>query len=249
MKKCSLLCLIGLLSANCFSQIPGILPCSGSIAQTSVSDTPNWASFNNPAILGYAEKPEAGLQFENHYLIQQLSTKTVQFELPTRLVNTGLSFSHFGYSLYHEMILGAAFARNFSDKFALGVQFNYYMAYFAASDSYRGALLPQLGLSVKLSPVLSLGFNVFNPFQTNIETEYVSKRLASVFSFGTEYFFSNEFVWRTQIDKEVSSNYRFAIGFDYQILQQFKVKLGAYGSDYLVSCLGFGFKTGFSGLI
>ena len=244
MRKFTLLCLMCSLSAHSFSQISDILASSISIAQTSVSDTHNWTAFNNPAILGYADKPEAGLQFENRYFISQLSTKTVQFELPSKFVNTGLSFSHFGYSLYHEMIIGAGFARSFSDKFSLGVQFNYYMAYFNASNSYRGALLPQVGLSVKLSPSFNIGFNMFNPFQTNIETEYVTKRLASVFSLGSEYLFSPELVWRAQIDKEVSSNYRFATGFEYQMLQQFTVKLGAYCSDYLVSCLGFGFKTG-----
>ena len=79
MKKFSLLCLIGLLSANCFSQIPGILPGSGSIAQTSVSDTQNQAAFNNPAILGYAEKPEAGLQFENHISFRNSQPKPFRF--------------------------------------------------------------------------------------------------------------------------------------------------------------------------
>jgi len=244
MKKPTILFLIITLSRLCFSQISNILPASSAIAETSVSDSRNWMVFNNPAMLGYVEKPEIGIQYENKYLIPELSTKSVHFGLPTNLLNAGLSFSHFGYSLYHEMILGLGFARNFSDKFAMGVQFNYYTAYFTASNSYRGALLPQIGLSVKFSPIFNVGFNTFNPFQTNIQTEFVTKRLPSVFSLGSEYFFSPELVWRTQIDKELSSNYRFATGFEYQMLQNFKVKLGAYGSDYLVSCLGLGFKTG-----
>ena len=164
--------------------------------------------------------------------------------MPTNLVNTGLSFSHFGYSLYHEMMFGVGFARNFSDKFAMGVQFNYYTAYYSASNSYRGALLPQVGLSVKLSPNFSLGFNAFNPFQTNIQTDFIIKRLPSVFCLGSEYYFSPEFAWRTQIDKEVSSNYRFATGFEYLMLQNFTIKLGAYNSEFLVPCMGFGFNAG-----
>jgi hypothetical protein len=244
MKKPVLVFLIILLSRYSFSQISNIIPSSNAIAQTSVSDSQDWTAFNNPAMLGYVAKPELGIQFENRYLVPELSTKSFQFGLPTKSMNVGLSFSHFGYSLYHEMIVGLGFARNFSDKFAMGVQFNYYTAFFNASNSYRGALLPQVGLSVKLSPSFNLGFNTFNPFQTNIQTEYVTKRLPSIFSLGTEYFFSPELAWRTQIDKEVSSNYRFATGFEYQMLQQFNVKLGAYASDYLIPCLGIGFKTG-----
>lgn len=244
MKKITSLLTILMLCQFIDAQISNNIPTSTSIANTATADTHNWSSFNNPATLGYVQHRELALQFENRYFIHQLSTKSVQVGLPSNLVNVGLSFSHFGYSLYHETVLGLGFARNFSNKFAMGVQFNYYSAYFAASNSYRGALIPQLGLSVKLSPNFSLGFNAFNPAQTNIQTDFTIKRLPSVYSFGTEYFFSPELAWRAQIDKEVSSNYRLASGFEYRMLQSLSVKLGAYGSDYLVPCMGLGFNAG-----
>lgn len=226
------------------SQISSVIPSSSSIASTTVADTYNWTAFNNPAMLGYIDKAEFAVLYENRYLLSELSTKSIQFGLPSTLLNTGVSFSYFGYSLYHEMLLGICFSRNFSDKFSMGVQFNYYTAYFSASNSYRGAFLPQIGLSVKITPEFSLGFSTFNPFQTNIHTEFVTKRIPSLFCLGTEYFFSKNLIWRTQVDKEVSSNYRVAMGFEYQMLQYFAFKLGAYGSEYLVPCLGVGFKTG-----
>ena len=226
------------------SQIATIIPSSVSIAQTSVADTRNWSAFNNPAMLGYLEKSELDLEFENRYLLSELSTKSIQLALPSNLMNVGMSFSYFGYSLYHEMLLGLGFARNFSDKFAMGVQFNYYTAFYSATNSYNGALLPQIGLSVKLTSNFSLGFNTFNPFQTNITTQYSMKRIPSIFSAGTELLLSEDFVWRSQIDKEISSNYSFKTGFEYQMLQNISIKLGAYGSDYLVPCLGFGFRSG-----
>lgn len=226
------------------SQLSSIIPSSPAIASTTVADTHYWSGFNNPAMLGYIDKPEFAMQFENRYILSELSTKSIQFGMPSTLINTGISFSHFGYSLYHEMLLGVSFARNFSDKFSMGVQFNYYTIYFSASDSYRGALLPQLGLSVKLTPDFSLGFSTFNPFQTNITTEFVTKKIPSLFSLGTEYYFSKYLVWRTQADKELSSNYRVAMGFEYQMLPSFAFKLGAYGSDYLIPCLGVGIQTG-----
>lgn len=226
------------------AQITSILPQSVSIAQTSVADTHNWATFNNPAMLGYIQKPEIDIQFENRFFLSELSTKSVQLGFSSSIVNAGLSFSHFGYSLYHEMLLGLSFARNFSDKFSMGMQFVYYTAFFTASNSYRGALFPQVGISTRLTPTFTIGFNTFNPFQTNIQTEYTIKRLPSIFSLGTAYYFSSDLVWRTQIDKEVSSNYRFATGFEYQMLQNLNIKLGAYGSDFLVPCLGVGFNAG-----
>ncbi len=229
---------------NLSSQITNIIPTSTSIAQTSVADSRNWSAFNNPAMLGNLQRTEVVIQLDNRYLVKELNTKSLQLAFANHIVNTGLSFSHFGYSLYHEMIYGLSFARNFSNVFSMGVQFNYYSSYFISSNSYRGALLPQIGLSVKLNPEFSIGFQSFNPFQTNIQTEYTIKRISSIFSLGSEYFFSPEFSWRTQMDKEISSNYRFATAFDYQMVEQMKIKLGIYGSDYLVPCLGVGFKNG-----
>jgi hypothetical protein len=244
MKKTISLLILLTIHQIIFSQISNILPSTSSIAQTSVADTKSWSAFNNPAMLGYLENSEIGMQYENRYLISELSTKSVQAVFSNKLLNGGLSFSHFGYSLYNEMIVGLAFARNFSDKFAMGLQFNYYTAFFNALNSYRGAFLPQLGLSVKLTPEFSLGFQSFNPFQTNIQTDFAVKRLPSIFSLGTEYFFSNDLVLRTQIDKEVSSNYRLATGFEYQMMKMIYIKLGAYDSDYLIPCLGCGFGSG-----
>ena len=226
------------------AQISPIIPSSSSIAITSVADTHSWTSFNNPAMLGYLDESELGIQFENKFLISELSTKSIQFGYSNKLMNTSISFSHFGYSLYHEMLLGVGFARNFSNKFALGVQFNYDTAFFSAYNNYRGTLLPQVGFSAQLSPTFTIGFSTFNPFQSNIKTEFTLKRIPSIFSLGTEYYFIPEFAWRTQIDKELSSNYRFATGFEYSMLKNMSIKLGAYAYDYLIPCLGFGFNIG-----
>jgi hypothetical protein len=244
MKK--LVCLLTIILYGQFvtSQISAIVPSSASIAQTSVADTHGWTAFHNPAMLGYVEQTEFGIQVDNRFVMSELTTKSVQMVFATNLVNAGFSFSHFGYSLYHEMLVGLGFARNFSDRFAMGVQFNYYTAYFSATNTYRGALLAQVGISARLSSNFNLGFNSFNPFQTNIKTEYVIKRIPSIYSLGSAYSFSPDLVWRTQIDKEVSSNYRVATGFEYRMLQRVVLKLGAYASGYLVPCLGLGFYTG-----
>ena len=244
MKKIVSLLVIYLFVSAVSAQISTITPSASSIAQTSVADQNNWSAFTNPAILGYLEQAEFSFQFENRYLLNELSTKSVVVGFPSKLLCTGISFSYFGYSQYHEIIGGIGFARNFSNKFALGVQANYFTTYFSASNSYRGTFFPQVGLSVQFSPSFNIGFNASNPFQSTIKTEYVTRRLPSVFSFGAAYSFSPELIWRMQIDKEVSSNYRFAMGFDYQMLEKLIVKLGAYGSDYLVPCLGTGVKIG-----
>ena len=227
-----------------FAQTPHIIPTPISIAQTSVADTDSWTAFNNPATLGYVEKIALSATFENRYLLKELSTKSIQAGFFTEHINIGGSFSYFGYSLYHEMLVGIDFARNFSNKFALGIGFDYYSAYFYAGNEYHSALLGRVGATIQLSPDFTLGFSTFNPFQNNIQTDFVTKRIPSVFSLGTAYNFSSDFVWRTQIDKELSSNYRFATGFEYRMQDFINVKLGGYVLEYFIPCLGFGLFLG-----
>lgn len=225
-------------------QIASVVPLSGSIAQTSVADTKNWSAFTNIATLGRIAHSTIQLQFDNRYIIKELSTKSVGLGFTTKPVNVGLSLSHFGYSLYHEILIGLGFARNFSEQFTMGVQFNYYTVYIAATNTYRGVLFPQIGFTTNISSDFSIGFSTFNPTQININTEYAIKRIPSIFSIGTEYAFSPNVTWRTQLDKEISSHYVFATGFEYQMLQSVSIALGTYTADYLVPCMGIGIKKG-----
>jgi len=221
------------------AQISPVVPSTGAIANASVADSKGWSAFGNPANIGYVADMTFGFQYENRYLLAELSTKSLNFVLPSDLVNTGLSVAYSGYSLYNEILLGAGFSRNFSNKFSMGVQLNYLTAYFASADKYFGSFFPQIGLNVSFTPALHLGFSTFNPFQSNIKTSYTVKKLPSIFSLGCEYFLSPELAFRVQADKEISSNYRLAMGTEYSILDFLTVKAGAYHTDYLVPCIGF----------
>ncbi len=229
-----------------FSQIAPVVPTSTSIANASVGVTEQWSGFQNTAALAHIDKIEIATQFENRFMINELSTKSVQAGFNLDVVNLGLSFSQFGYSIYNEILAGIGLARNFDDKFSMGVQFNYYSAYFHAEDEsrYRGAVLAQLGIASNITKRLTVGFHTFNPFQTNINTEYTSKRIPSIFSIGTKYQFERNLIWLAQIDKEISSNYRFASGFEYRMVKELTVKMGAYAYEYLVPTIGFGVHLG-----
>lgn len=245
-KKQSLFFLFLTISLGCFSQIAPVVHSPASIANTSVAELNEWNAFHNLPALAHIEKMEFAMQYENRYMLKELSTKSVQAGFNIGFANLGIGFSHHGYSVYHEMLAGLGIARNFGDKFSMGVQFDYYTAYFHASDGgkYRGTVLAQFGIASTIFPKLTVGFHTFNPFQANIKTEFTEKRIPSIFSIGANYTFAENLKWLTQIDKEVSSNYRFATGFEYRMIKELTVKLGAYGSDYLVPALGFGLHLG-----
>jgi len=244
MKPILFICIICLCSAKAFAQISNLLPTATTTAGASVAETSDWSAFANPASIGYVQDKLLNIQYENRYFIPELSTKSIGLVLPSKLINTGLSASYFGYAEYNQMLFGIGFSRNFDKKFSIAVQFDYLTAFFSTPGRHYGAFFPQIGLNMSLSSDFHLGFSTFNPFQAVIKSEYSSMLLPSVFSIGTEYLLSPDFVIYTQLDKEISSNYRLTLGTEYSMLQFLTVKLGLYHAGYLVPC--FGFQTKFS---
>lgn len=220
------------------AQIAPVIPSSVSVAGTSVSDIKSYNGFSNPANVGFISDTRFSFQYENRFSLKELSTKSISLVLPAKFSNISFATSYFGYSAYNEILIGLGFSRNFSDKFSLGLQLNYFTAYSFASDQYFGSVFPQLGLNLKLTPDLHVGFSSFNPFQSYYSSDINRARIPSIFSLGGEYYFVPELVFRIQMDKELSSNYRLSSGFEYAMLDALTLKIGAYRADYLVPCLG-----------
>ncbi|MDR0370656.1 MAG: hypothetical protein LBH80_02200 [Prevotellaceae bacterium] len=240
MKRLLLLFALLTLHRHLFPQIYNGIPSSIGIAGTSVADRRSINIFKNPSGIAYAEQTSFAYQYENKYIINELSLNSAQALIHTDPINADLSLAYFGYSLYHELLVGVGFARNFSDKFSIGLRFVYLSAYFSQDNCYKGALLAQPGLMFRMTPKFTIGFETFNPFQTAIKTEYATKKIISLFSIGVEHDVTDEFVWRAQIDRVVGSAYRFACGFEYLILNKVNFKLGLAANDYLAGAGGIG---------
>jgi len=234
--------LMNLVQVSAFAQITSSIPTSSSIANTSVSDLKHWSPFHNPACLSAKIIPQLGFIFENRYITTALAEKCLYLTYPVNHFVAAFSAMHQGFSLYHEILLGLSVSRNFSERFSLGVQFNYHTVYFAPSNAYYAIIYPQIGLIIPIENSFRLGFHVSNPFGSHIKGETQTKYLPAVFSLGCAYDFSPEFCWRFQADKEIRSNYRFASGFDYYMTNQTRFQLGAYIHEFLIPCMGFGFK-------
>jgi hypothetical protein len=227
---------------NGSTQSTTVIPTGTSIAGTSVSDSRKFTAFSNTANMSYISGGEAVIMYENRFLLKELSTKTVHVAYTLPFVTAGIQFSYMGYPLYHEMLTGIGFARNFENKFALGVQFNYFSTYFTGINAYRSAFFPQIGLNLNITQYTNIGFSTFNPFQTNIKSIAIEKRIPSLFSLGVQHFFSDDLAWRVQVDREISSSYRIATGFEYEMSEFLNTKIGTYYNNYLVMCIGVGFK-------
>jgi len=229
----------GILSLQ--AQVATIVPSSYVPGNASVAYHKDWQPFQNPAALAQAQQFSVTLLYENRYITKELSNSVVSLAAPTKYVNIGASFSYFGYAAYNEMLSSITFARSFGDVLNIGVEFDYYTLYLSPSERYRGTMTAQVGMQLQVLPNFVVGFNVFNPVFSKLETDLTTKILPSVFSLGTSYQMHDKVSWLVQFDKEVHSPMRWATGFEYQPVEEFTVRVGGYGSNYFVPTLGVAF--------
>jgi hypothetical protein len=235
-----LLCVIVCTCAN--AQKTTVIPSTFVGGNASVAYSNDWLPFQNPAALAFQSKIGLSLLYENKYITQELANKALNVWFPTKYLNIGGSFSHFGYSEYNEMIAAITFARKFGEKFSLGAEFDYYSVYLSASERYKGIFTTQIGASVAVTDELFIAFRAFNPIFAKIKTAYTEQPLPVLFSVGSKYRIRNAVDWLVQFDKEVSSPLRWATGFEYAPVNEFIVRCGAYGYDNIVPTFGAGIR-------
>lgn len=240
MKRIYLLMVLLIYCLTSYQQIAFTVPSSVSAANTSVADNKNRTPFHNPACFSYDKHPILVTEFASQYILKSLSTKSITATYPTKYFTSGLAFYHYGFSAFHEMNAGLLFARNFSNKFSIGLQFNYHTAYLVQSNTYKGMIYPQIGLQLPMGKRWLFGCHIFNPFASDIRAENRNIQLPSVYSAGLSYAFAPGISWRLQMDKELRSAYRLASAFDYQFTKLTRFQVGVSYMDYLVSSLALG---------
>jgi hypothetical protein len=222
-----------------------VIPGSFVGGNASVAHKKEWLPFHNPSALSGVEKTGFRLVYENRYITKELANKAFNVWIPTKYFNIGAAFSHFGYSEYNEMLAAVTFARQFGEKFRLGAEVDYYTVFLSQSGRYQGVVTAQVGAQISITEDFTIAFNTFNPTFSKIKSELAEKHLPTVFSIGSVYTIKNTVDWLVQFDKEISSPFRWATGFEYSPVAELILRLGAYGFGNFVPTIGAGVR--FSG--
>lgn len=238
MKK--LIVLLTLIHQLTFAQTSLPFPSSNTVADASVAETDQYSAFQNPATVGAIQNIEVGFGYENKFLLNELSVKSINIVIPTRLINIGASGSYMGYNMYNELIAGIALSRSFGSIFQIGLQANYYSVYFAEVNKRFAVFIPQFGVQVNLSPSVNIGFSTFNPSQQILKTESTKSAIPSIFSIGAKWKINKDLRVLSQIDKNMTAGYRIASGFEYNMKDILTIRTGAYHHQYLIPTIGFG---------
>lgn len=212
---------------------------SGALGGTSATYTDVWSAFNNQAGLAFVKKFTAGTNYENRFLLPELSLKSVALALPFKGTTTfGLSASSFGYHLYSENKYGLAIAKSFGDKISAGVQIDYLKTQIAEGYSNKGVMTVEMGIMFMPVKDLVVAAHVFNPVRVKLN-DYNEERVPTIMKIGASYFFSEKVLLVAEVSKNTDEEPQFKAGLEYGILKALYLR-GGMGTNPSIISFGAG---------
>src|SRR4051812_44163939 len=174
---------------------------SSAIGDASVSLSDLWSVQNNQAGLASLKEMNAGVYYQNQFMLKELSTKAFAFAMPIKHGTLGICISNFGYSLFSQNKYGLAFGKAFGNKFSAGVMMDYVQTNIAEYGK-RGAPVAEAGIRAKPLKNLTIGVHIFNLTRTKL-ADYDDERIPTIMRIGADYKFSDKVFVALETEKDI----------------------------------------------
>jgi len=207
------------------------------LANASVMLTDYWSLFNNQAGLAFLNTTQAGIH-HNRGMVKQLNHQAIGVVLPTKTGNIGGSCSYFGFSKFHEVKAGLAYAMLLEEKLAAGVQLDYFYTHI---DGYYGnahSVAAEIGIIYEPFENIILGTHIFNPFQL-AELGSVEK-MPMVFRFGTGYQVQDNLLLTAEYELDLDEKACFKAGLEHELVKDFYIRAGIL-TNPVINSFGVGY--------
>ena len=201
-----------------------------------------WAASHNQAGLARIENITAGVYMENRYLIPELNFGAGAVAMPAAGGVFGLSFTHFGYSLYTENKIGLAYSRLLGEKFSVGVQLNYHHLSIGEDYGSKHNVSVELGMIYEIIDNLHIGFHLFNPTKSKV-AEYDNERIPTIMRGGFSYTFSDQVIFVFETEKDINLDAVYKAGLEYRVIDPLYLRIGI-GTRPVSNSFGFGIELG-----
>ena len=198
-----------------------------------------WSVHNNQAGLANLNTIQAGIYYEDRYLLKELSLKCFAFALPVKSGVFGLEYNNFGFKLYNENKLGLAFSRKLYHNVSAGIQLDYFYTHIAEGYGNRGLMTFEAGIRTQLNQKLVIAAHVFNPLQSKL-SDYNNETVPSIIKIGAMYTSSAKVNLSAEVEKNINNKPDFRAGVESIIIKNIYVRAGI--STFPESfAFGFGF--------
>ena len=216
---------------------------SAGMATASVTMTDIWASANNQAGLGFLEQSAASVFYENRLNVKKLSLQAGAVAIPVYSTVVGVNYRYFGYSKYNESKIGLAIAKRLGDKFAMGVQMDYFLNHFAEDYGNVRVLCGEIGLMYMPAEGLTVGAHLFNVSQSK-QKQNNSEKIPTIMRLGIGYKIQDKATVCLETEKDLRMDAIFKGGLEYSPISDLFLRCGvSNGAMYQYTFgLGYGWK-------
>ena len=191
---------------------------------------------NNVAVLGLCEQTDIGINYENRYAIQDISTRSIYAGSKLWSLGTGAAISQFGNTSFNEVNMILGLGKQVFSNLSIGVTLNYHTQYTRTEAERNNHVNAKCGAIYFPSNKWRIGALLEN---LNINADnIVLKRLACIGTSYTEAFFT--LIFETQLYKEQVPSFHF--GADIELVENFNVRAGVKRREELEVSFGLGYS-------
>ncbi len=194
-----------------------------------------WSFWNNQAGLAGVDAFTAGAFYENRFLVNGLSHQGFAVANPLGNGTVAVGYSGFGYSVYQENNVGAAYALQLARTLSAGVRMSYHSTRIAA-DNYgsTGNLTAELGVQLQISEKVTVSTHLFNPFRAQLN-DFNDERLPTVLAVGAAYRISDELYAAAEVEKDIEHKPSVRAGVEYHPADILYIRVGTSTNPNLFS--------------
>lgn len=146
-----------------------------------------WSVLNNPSGLWSVEALGAGVFFEQRFTMSEVSYRGVAVQLPAGSGGLGVGFTIFGFDIYNEKRFALAYGMELFPGFSAGLSMDYLHTQIndpaQVLTGNKGNITFNVGLLAALSPGITLGFSLFNPWLVTLSS-YEEERIPAIIRLG-----------------------------------------------------------------
>lgn len=211
-------------ATNIFSQFnPGAKQISLSNSDVALSDDV-FSLFNNPAGLSQIKWREVGVYYSpSPFGFKELANGFIAYNEPFSFGSAAIGGMMYGFELYKETKISAAFSYSFDDKFFAGAAVNYHSVSIKNYGS-DGAFYFNLGGLAYILPELRWGFLISNINRESWGNE--KDQIPVIYKSGLTYFLAEDFSLNAAVEKDILHNASLSAGINYDIIKYLSLRLG-----------------------
>ncbi len=228
---CIVLCLYCLNHSLCLAAANGVVGGSrdAAMAWSTLAVYGQWAILHNQAGMARQKGITFGIEGHQRFRMSEMTQTSLSVTGETPFGVWGVSFSRFGFDLFHENRTGLGFARNFGPDLSVGLQLNHTSINAGEGFGRSSTLGVEAGFIYEIFPDIYFAAHLSNPWRAGYKTKeglQTKEHNPTIFRAGMARSFSPHLLIAVAMHKRLDYPPQWRAGVEYLLGNHFSARIG-----------------------